>query len=107
MIHLEFNDSQREFVGIKGRHGIVVNKILIWAEQQGDITITDTLLEKLEKAVPKIWEYNRAIHASLKNWIDGEAKRFIKYGLAGGIDAWRKLCIAYIPLAQTRQDINP
>ena len=105
MTYLEFNDSQRELVGIKGRHGIVLNKILTWAEQQGDAIITDIALEKLEAAVPKIWEYNRAIHASLKNWTDGEAKRLIKYEVNGGIDAWRKLYMEYIPLAQTRQDI--
>ena len=55
--------------------------------------------------MPKIWEFNRAIHASLKNWTEGEAKRVIKYEVNGGIDAWRKLYIEYIPLAQTRQDI--
>ena len=92
-------------VGIKGRHGIIFNKILTWAEQQGDAIIIDIALEKLEAAVPKIWEYNRAIHASLKTWTDGEAKRFIKYEVNGGIVAWRKFYMEYIPLAQTRQDI--
>ena len=105
MIYLEFNDSQRELVGIKGKHGANLNKILTWAEQQGDTKITDTELEEMEVAVPKIWEYDRAIHASLKNWTDGEVKRFIKYEVNGGIDAWMKLYIEYIPLAQTRQDI--
>lgn len=104
LTYLEFNDSQREPVGIKGRHGIILNKLLTWAEEQGDNTIIDTLLEKCETAVPKILEYNRAIHASLKNWTDGEAKRFIKYEVTGGLDAWRKLYIEYIPLAQTRPD---
>lgn len=79
MTYFEFNDSQRELAGIKGRHGATLNKILAWAEQQGDINIIDIELEKLEVAVLKIWEYDRAIHASLKNWTDGEAKRFIKY----------------------------
>ena len=64
LTYLEFNDSQRELVGINGRHGIILNKLLTWAEEQGDNTITNTLLEKFETAVPKIWEYNRATHAS-------------------------------------------
>ena len=105
MIYFEFNDSQRELVGIKGRHGTNLNTILTWAEQQGDVIITDVELEKLEVAVLKIWEYDRAIHASLKIWTDVEAKRFIKYEVNGGIDAWRKVYIEYIPLEQTRQDI--
>ena len=105
MLRVQCNDSQRELVGIKGRHGAIRNRLLTWAEQQGDIIITNAVLEKFENTVPQIWEYNRAIHASLKNWTDGEANRFIKYEVEGGIDAWRKLYIEYIPLAQTRQDI--
>ena len=62
-------------------------------------------LKMLEQVAPKIWEYDRAIHAALKNWTEGEAKRIIKYEVEGGIDAWRNVYTEYIPLAQTRQDI--
>ena len=103
--YLEFNDSQRELVAIEGVDGERLNMIFTWAEKQGDKTITDRHLEKLERYIRKIWEYNRAIHAALKNWIDGDAKRLIKYEVAGGLDAWRKMYIEYIPMAQTRQDI--
>ena len=37
MTHWEFNGSQREFACTKGRHGIIVNMILAWAEQLSDI----------------------------------------------------------------------
>ena len=63
------------------------------------------MLKKLEEHVPKVWEYNRAIHASFKTWTDGDAKRLVKYEVNGGIDAWRKLYVEFIPMAQTRQDI--
>ena len=79
MFYLEFNDSQRELIGIKGKDGDVLNSILIWAEEKGDRQIDDRMLKKLEDHVPKVWEYNRAVHASLKNWTDGDAKRFVKY----------------------------
>ena len=88
MSYLEFNDSQRELVGIKGRDGDILNNILTWAEQKGDKKIEDSMLAKLEKYMPKVWEYNRAIHASLKNWTEGDAKRLVKYEVNGGIDAW-------------------
>ena len=85
--YLEFNDSQRELVAIKGADGDTFNKILTWAEKQGDKAITQDRLQKLETYVPKIYEFNRAIHAALKNWTEGDAKRLIKYEVHGGIDA--------------------
>ena len=39
--YLEFNESQREFVGIIGRDGDVLNHTLTWAEQRGDRQIDD------------------------------------------------------------------
>ena len=55
--------------------------------------------------MPKILEYNRAIHAALKNWTDGGANKFARYSSNGGIDVWRRLYAQYIPLAQAKQDI--
>lgn len=55
--------------------------------------------------MPQIWEYNRAVHAALKNWTEDGAKRLIKYEVHGGVDARRKMYIEYIPMAQTKQDI--
>ena len=55
--------------------------------------------------VLKIWECNRRIHVVLKNGIGGSVTIFVKYGVNGGIDAWRELCADYIPMAQTKQDI--
>ena len=34
MSYLEFNDSQRELTGIKGKEGDILNSILTWAEQK-------------------------------------------------------------------------
>lgn len=41
MSYMEFNENQRELVGIKGTHGLIFNKILIWVGRRGDKTITD------------------------------------------------------------------
>ena len=76
-----------------------------WAENRNDKTVTDKELKRLEGRMPKIWEYNRAIHAALKNWTHGDANNAGRYGANGGLDAWRRLCAEYIPLAQTKQDI--
>ena len=105
MSYLEFNDSQRELVGIKGKDGDVLNSILTWAEQQRGKRIDDTMHAEIGKHVPKVWKYNRAIHASFKNWTEGDAKRLIRYELNGGTDAWRKLYVEYIPMAQTKHYI--
>lgn len=93
MTYLEFNESQRELIGIKGKDGLVLNRILTWAEQRGEDNISNLLLKQFETKVPKIWEYDRAVHAALKNWTEGEAKRVIKYEVEGVIDACRKLYI--------------
>ena len=53
MTYLELNDGQRELTSIKGKDGMVLNKILIWAERQGDATLSNTQLEKLETIAPK------------------------------------------------------
>ena len=45
------------------------------------------------------------MESALRNWIEGDANRLVKYGANGGIDAWRRLYAEYIPLAQTKQDI--
>lgn len=39
-----------------------------------------------------------------KNWIIGEARKFVTYSVNGGIDAWRRLYHEYFPLDQTKQD---
>ena len=103
--YLEFKDSQRELVAIKGVDGDILNKILTWDERRGDKIITDDQLERLEERIPQIWQCNKAIRAAFKIWTDGDAKRFIKYEVKMGIDAWRKMYIEYIPMAHTRQDI--
>ena len=105
MSYVELNENQRELVHIKGRHGDVLNKVLTWAEKRNDMPITDNELMELERSIPKIWEYNRAVHAALKNWTEGDANKLVRYGANGGIDAWRRLYAEYIPLAQTKQDI--
>ena len=97
MTYLEFNESQRELISIKGKDGEVRDTILILAENKGDSQVTTRHLEQLQKMVPKIWEYDRAVHAALKNLTEGDAKIFIKYEVDGGVDAWRKLYIEYIP----------
>lgn len=53
LTYLEFNESLREFISIKGRDGDVLNRILTWAENQADSTITDRQLEQLERKCPK------------------------------------------------------
>ena len=65
------NENQREFVNIKGKQGDILNGILTWIEQRGGRPITDAVLKQMEGQVPKIWEYNRAIYAALRNWIEG------------------------------------
>ena len=42
---------------------------------------------------PQVCEYDRAIHAALDHWTEGDAKRLIKYEVTGGIDAQRELYI--------------
>ena len=103
--YMELNDNQRELVSIKGKHGDTLNHILTWAEQRGDKQVTDRDLGRMENLIPKIWEFNRAVHAALKNWTEGDANKVVKYGANGGIDAWRRLYAECIPLAQTKQDI--
>lgn len=104
MTYLEFIESQGEFISIKGKDGDVLNTILTWAENEGDCEVTTRHLEQLEKMVLKIWEYDRAVHATFTNWMEGDAKRLMRYEVNGGVDAWRKPYIEYIPLAQMRQD---
>ena len=103
--YMEFNDNQREFVNIKGKHGMTFDKVLTWAENRGDRPIIDDISAKFEEKITNIWEYNRAIQAALRNWIEGDANKLVKYGSNGGTDAWRRLYAEYIPLAQTKQDI--
>ena len=105
LTYMEFNENQREVVNIKGTQGEVLKHILTWVEERGDKPITNIELAKLERLVPKIWEYIRAVHVALKGWKEGVANKLIKYGIDGGIDAWRRLYAEYIPLSQTKQDI--
>ena len=69
----------------KGKDGLVLNRILTWAEQRGEDKITEQILKQFETKVPKIWEYDRAVHAALKNLTEGEAKRVIRYEVGGGV----------------------
>ena len=105
LTYLEFNENLKEFISIKGRDGDVLNRILTWAENQGEDAVSIRELEQFEKKVPKILEYDRVVHSALKNWTDGDAKRLLKYEVKVGVDAWRMMCIEYVPLAQTKQDI--
>ena len=70
--YIDFNNSLRNYIAIKGKDGDVLNKVLIAAEKVGDEPTTNSQLQDTSKRVPKIYEYNRAIHSALKNWIVGE-----------------------------------
>ena len=105
IIYIFFNNNMRGYIAIKGKDGETLNKLLIAAEKQGDNPITEELLKSISKRVPKIWQFNRAVHSAFKNWIAGEAKKFITYGLNGGLDVWRRLYGEYLPMDQTKQDI--
>ena len=70
-------------MSIKGKHGGVLNRVLTWVENRGDRTIYDEDLKKLEEGIPKIWEYNRAAHAGMKNWTEGDANKLVRYGAIG------------------------
>ena len=103
--YIDFNDSMRNYIAIKGKDGDILNKLLTAAEKRGDEPITDVHLQTISKRVPKIWEYNRAIHCALNNWTTGDAKKIVTYVVTGGIDAWRRLYAEYLPMDQTKQDI--
>lgn len=66
--YIDFNDSMRKYMAIKGKDGEIVNRILTAAEKRGDEPIIDIQLQTLSKKTPKVWEYNRAIQSVLKNW---------------------------------------
>ena len=79
--------------------------MLTAAERQGDEPIDDKLLHNAAVKAPKVWEFNRVAHGALKNWIVGDAKKLVTYGVRGGSDAWRRLYNEYLPMDQTQQDI--
>ena len=103
--YIDFNENIRNYISSKGRDGEILNTLLTGAEKQGDEPISNETLKNLEKKIPKIWEFNRAVLGALKNWTVGEAKKLVTYGIKGGFDAWRRLYNEYLPMDQTKQDI--
>lgn len=83
----------------------MLNKLLTEAEKRGDEPIKNSMMQTIAEKVPKVWEFNRAIHGALKNWTAGEAKKLVTNGVNGGSDAWTRPYNEYLPMAQTKQDI--
>ena len=81
----------RNYIAIKGKDGEALNRILTAAERRGDEHITNEQLRVISKQVPKIYEYNRAIHSALEHLTIGKADQLSIYGVNGGLDAWRRL----------------
>lgn len=79
--------------------------ILDGVETFGKKAFTNTQLEELRHQCPKAVQYDRAIEAALLNWTSGIAQGFVRHGAQGGLDAWRKVCNKYIPLADDMQNI--
>ena len=71
--YIDFNDSMRNYIAIKGKDGEILNKLLTAAERRGDEPISNVLLQTISTRIPKVWEYSRAVHSALKNWTTGEA----------------------------------
>lgn len=89
---------------IEGKDVEVFDRLLFGVEKRGDEPIDEKLVQAISKRVPKAWQYNRAIHSAFKNWIAGEVRKLVTYGVNGGLDAWRRLCHEFFPVDQTKQD---
>ena len=104
--YIDFNDCLRNYIAIKGKDREVLNKLLTSAEKRGDEPITSDTLRAIATRIPKIYEYNRAIHSAFAHLTVGEAKELVTFGVNGGLDVWRRLLYnEYFPIDQTRQDI--
>lgn len=102
---LPFYNSLRRLISVQGKVGDDLLQRLDDVEKLGAEQFTNEDLEELAGACPKACEYDRTIQLALHNFNTGLAHGRVTYGVAGGLDAWRKLHHRYVPLAEDLQNI--
>ena len=96
--YLPFNNALRRLILVQGKDGEELLDILDEVEQCGDDKFTKEDLKDIANRCPKIYQYDRAVKLALLNYITGTAHGRVKYGVEGGLDAWRELYNRYVPL---------
>lgn len=103
--YLALNNSIGRLILPQGEDGEQLLAILDYVDTYGANKFTDDHLSNLKLQCEQAGEFDRAIRAALLNWTSGIAHGVVKYGVCAGLDAWRKLCNKYMPLAYDQQNI--
>ena len=103
--YLALTNSIRRLILPQGEDGEQLLTILDYVETYGINKFTDYHFSNLKLQCEQAGEFDRAIQAALLNWTSGIAHGVIKYGVRGGLDAWRKLYNKYMPFAYDQQHI--
>lgn len=103
--YLPFNNALRRLVLVQGKDGEELLDILDDVEQFGDDKVIKQDLRELATKYLKVYQYDRTVRFTLLNYTTGAAHGRIKYGVEGGLGAWRKIYNRYVPLADDLQHI--
>lgn len=103
---MPFNNAIRRLIILsQGSDGKVLLRLLDRIEAFGSIKFINESLHKMVVNDLKVAEFDTVITVALLNWTTGVANSQIKYGVCNGLDAWRKVYIRYVPLADDLQNI--
>ena len=103
--YLVFKNKLRRVIFAMGEDGEELIDVLDQVEKIGKSKVSSAVMHKLLKEWLRVGKYDRSIKAALFNWTPGVAQGFVKSGAEGGLDAWRKLCHKYTPMADDLQHI--
>ena len=103
--YLPFYKAIKRLIYNQGDDGELLLDFLTLVEKCGANTFDYAQLAELVRQCPRAAEFNRAIMSVLLNYITGNAKAMVEYGIANGFDAWRRLYHHYLPLAADLQHI--
>ena len=103
--YMALNNSTRRLILSQGEDGDQLLAILNYVETYGANKFTDEHLANLKLQSSQAGEFDRVIRSTLLNWTSGIAHDVIKYGVCGGLDAWRKLYNKHMPLVYDQQNI--
>ena len=103
--YMPFNKSLRKLIRAQGEDGDLLLIILDNVERYGSNPFDNDKLNDMIEQCPLVAQFNTAVQAALENYSIDVAEGMVRYGVLNGLDAWRRVCNRYVPLAEDMQNI--
>lgn len=95
----------RRLIYSQGEDGEQLLGVFDEREKIGLKTISNEQSRGLAAPCPKVAQFNRAMLSALLNYTSGVARGMVEYGVANGLDVWRRFFHRYMPLADDLQQV--